>query len=170
MTKSTELGSDALNALLGGLDESLPGTRPDLAKDASDLAQTFRPLLETVPEAEPPEDLFAAIEAEIDALDESSIKTIRAEEGEWVERDEKVWMKVLADEPETGRRTYLLRCLPGARIKSHPHTRAEHMYLIEGELWMDGVLYRAGDAQIAMPGTAHCEATMPTGCLVLISV
>jgi hypothetical protein len=160
----------ALNAMLGGLDGTLPGTHPDLAEDAAQLADGMLPLLGTMPEIEPPADLFAAIEAKIDGLDDAVIRTTRAEEGKWVQRNEKVWMKVLSHEPETGRMTYLLRCLPGARIEGHAHERSEHMFVLEGELWIDGVLYRAGDAQMALPGTVHADATMPSGCLVIVNV
>ena len=166
MTNSTPKGLAALDAMLNG---SLPGTRPDLADDAESLAQHMEPLLDSLPEVDPPEGLFDAIEAEIDGLEDAAVKTIRADEGEWIDCGDKVWMKVLAHEEDTGRKTFLLRCLPGARIKAHPHDRAEHLFIIEGELWMNNVLYRAGDAQIAMPGSAHAEVTMPSGCLVLVS-
>lgn len=166
MTNSTPKGLAALEGMLNG---SLPGTRPDLEQDAQRLAEQMEPLLDSLPEVDPPEGLFAAIEAEIDSLEDATVKTIRADEGDWIDCGDKVWMKVLAHDMATGRKTFLLRCLPGARIKAHRHERAEHLYVIEGELWVGDVLYSVGDAQIAMPGSAHAEATMPAGCLVLVS-
>lgn len=161
--------AEVLGALLNGLDASLPGTRPDLADEVTTLSEHLSPLLGRLPEADPPKGLFDAIEAELDAQDTAPFQTVRAEDGEWVQRTEKVWKKILADEPDTGRSMYLLRCLPGAAIRPHVHERAEHLFILEGELWIDGKLYSAGDAQVAMPGSAHPEITMPAGCLVLIS-
>ena len=161
--------AEVLEALLGGLDGALPGTRPHLADETDTLSEHLSPLLQRLPEADPPEGLFAAIEAELDGQQAAPFETVRAEDGVWEQRTDKVWKKVLAHEEETGRSMYLLRCLPGAEIKPHIHERAEHLFIIEGEFWIDGKLYSAGDAQIALPGSEHPEITMPAGCLVLIS-
>ncbi|MEO1554866.1 MAG: cupin domain-containing protein [Pseudomonadota bacterium] len=161
--------AEVLNALLGGMDATLPGTRPDLADEATVFAEHLSPLLVKLPEATPPDDLFDAIEGELDALDDAPFQSVRAEEGVWEQRTDKVWKKVLANETQNGRAMYLLRCLPGASIKPHVHARAEHLFILEGELWIDGKLYSAGDAQVALPGSVHPEITMPAGCLVLVS-
>ncbi|WP_299689832.1 cupin domain-containing protein [uncultured Tateyamaria sp.] len=161
--------AEVLNAMLGGLEPTLPGTRPDLADEATVFAEHLSPLLARLPEAAPPDGLFDAIEAELDAQDAAPFQSVRAEDGVWEQRTEKVWKKVLAHEEQTGRSMYLLRCLPGASIKPHIHARAEHLFILEGELWIDGKLYSAGDAQVAMPGSVHPEITMPAGCLVLVS-
>lgn len=161
--------AEVLNALLGGMDATLPGTRPDLADEATAFAEHLSPLLAKLPEVTPPDDLFDAIEDELDALDDAPFQSVRAEEGVWEQRTDKVWKKVLANETQSGRTMYLLRCLPGASIKPHVHERAEHLFILEGELWIDGKLYSAGDAQVALPGSVHPEITMPAGCLVLVS-
>lgn len=165
------LPEQALDALLDGseLIPGIPGTRPDIAAETEALTALFDPLLNALPEAEPPADLFANIEAELDGMPAAPVKTLRAHEGKWAYRGDGVWVKVLAEDPDTGRMMYLLRCLPGARIKPHFHKRAEHLFIIEGEFWIDGKLYSAGDAQIALAGTEHAEITMPAGCLVLVS-
>ncbi len=161
--------AEVLDALLGGLETNLPGTRPDLADEATVFGAHLSPLLSRLPEAEPPEGLFDAIEAELDGQGTAPFQSVRAEEGVWEQRTDKVWKKVLAEETRSGRTMYLLRCLPGASIKPHIHERAEHLFILEGELWIDGKLYSAGDAQVAKPGSVHPEITMPAGCLVLVS-
>lgn len=161
--------AEVLNALLGGLGTALPGTRPDLADEAGAFAEHLTPLLARLPEQEPPEDLFDAIEAELDAGADAPYESVRADDGVWEQRSDKVWKKVIAEDPESGRSMYLLRCLPGASIQPHVHDRAEHLFILEGEFWMDGKLYTAGDAQVSKPRSMHSEITMPTGCLVLIS-
>lgn len=148
---------------------AIPGTHPHIASDSDELVDLFAPLTEALPRSDPPANLFAAIEAEIDGEDAIVPQSQRSDEGIWVQRDDKVWKKTLASDPQTGRSMYLLRCLPGARIKSHVHERSEQLFIIEGSFWMDGKLYSSGDAQCSMPGTEHCEITMPSGCLVLVS-
>lgn len=163
--------NDVLDAFLDGTDliRSIPGTRPDLIADAEAIATSLAPLLSSLPEADPPEGLFAAIEAEVDQLQSAPVSTVRANEGTWEQRSEKVWKKILGQDPKSGRSMYLLRCLPGASIKPHVHERAEHLFIIEGEFWIGDTLYSAGDAQIGLAGTEHAEITMPGGCLVLVS-
>ncbi len=162
---------DAFEALLGGVESrpTIPGTRPDLDADVLALSEHLAPVLGQLPEAEPPADLFAAIEAEIDGKADAPMHTLRAEEGTWEQRSEKVWKKVLAHDADTGRSMYLLRCLPGASIKPHVHERSEHLFILEGEFWIGDKLYSAGDAQVSLPHSEHGEITMPGGCLVLIS-
>ena len=162
----------AIEVALFGSDAKtqLPGTRPDLATEMDAVNRQLAPLLDLTPEAEPPADLFSAIEAELDGAGASPMQTIRAEEGAWIRRSDKVWKKIIGEDRDTGRQTYLLRCLPGAVIPSHPHDRAEHLIVLEGELWIADKLYSAGDAQVCQPGSAHGDISMPTGCLVLVSV
>ncbi|KMW59401.1 hypothetical protein AIOL_004383 [Candidatus Rhodobacter oscarellae] len=164
------LGTEIFEAAFKTSDTHLPGTRPDLAADTQLMAEQFAPLLKSFPEAEPPKGLFDAIEAELDGLEAEPTQSLRADEGEWVQRSDKVWKKVLATDEVSGRSTYLLRCLPGASIKPHLHERAEHIFVVEGELWMNGKQFLAGDAQISPPLSEHAEITMPNGCLVLVSV
>ena len=162
---------EQLEAMLGGLQDrdEMRGTRPDMAAAAKGLHDVLVPLLQALPEADPPRDLFAAIEADIDALDTAPTQTVHADDGIWEQRSDKIWKKILAENPETGRSMYLLRCLPGASVKPHLHDRAEHLFIIEGEFWIDGKQFTAGDAQISLPGSEHALIEMPTGCLVLVS-
>ena len=66
--------AEVLSALLGGLDATLPGTRPDLADEATAFAEHLSPLLTRLPEATPPDGLFDAIEAEFLGLESSPAK------------------------------------------------------------------------------------------------
>lgn len=168
--QDTPFAEEIFDAAFDVSDSRLPGTRPDLAAETEALAEQFAPLLRSFPEAEPDPGLFAAIEAEIDGIETAPSSDMRAGGGEWVQRTDKVWKKLLAEDPASGRSTYLLRCLPGATIKPHLHERAEHIFVIEGELWVGGKLFSAGDAQISLANSVHAEITMPAGCLVLVSV
>jgi quercetin dioxygenase-like cupin family protein len=147
----------------------LRGTRPDLTPDVEALDTVLMPLLADLPEVAPPDDLLASIEARIDDEATAAVRTVSADEGTWEQMDEKIWVKCIAKEASSGRTMHLIRCLPGAVLKGHAHKREEHVFLLEGEFVMDGVLHRAGDAQIAQAGTVHPDVHVPNGCLLLVS-
>jgi anti-sigma factor ChrR (cupin superfamily) len=171
-----------LLACLGMPDDSsaaeVPGTRPDLADRAQRGDETLGTLASLVPAVEPPEGLFEAIEAEIDALPSTPIETLRADEGEWVKWadqawkkmlfGDKIWKKILSADSATGKSVYLLRCEAGAIIPAHKHARDEHVFVIEGEFVVDGAVVKAGDSQISRAGSIHPEIRSATGCLVLV--
>lgn len=166
MTGDPDKHIERLEALLGGTAESLPGTRPDLADAARDDSDLLASLAALAPPAEPPSGLFDAIEAEID--DASPITTLRAEEGEWIKRSDKIWKKILWADTASGRSIYLLRCEPGAVIASHEHARDEQALLLEGEAWVGDELLKAGDFQAASAGSIHPGVRTPGGCLLLV--
>ena len=170
MTATKTAMQEAIEAALDGLEISgqLPGTRPDLQRDFETVDELLLPILQAFPQADPPDELFAAIEAEIDGNAADQTKSIFADEGAWQRLTDKIWKKVLGNDPATGQSMYLLRCLPGAQILPHPHDRPEHIYIIEGELWMNGKRFGAGDAQTSRPGSQHDLVDIPEGCLVLI--
>jgi len=161
----------AIEAALDSLEarEHLQGTRPDLQPSLEVIDTLLAPVLGALTQADPPDDLFDAIEAEIDADDRQPTKAIMADEGSWHQLTDKIWKKILGEDPTTGQSMYLLRCLPGAQIPPHPHEHAEHAYILEGELVMAGKTYRAGDAQTSSARTLHALVDIPKGCLVLIS-
>lgn len=160
---------DVLSAALGHPDGHVPGTRPELAGQAAAMAEQLAPLLLELPQAEPPEGLFAGIEEELDALENVKIQSIRSDEGAWDQVGDKIWRKVLARDDASGRLTFFLRCEAGAIIPGHFHKRAEHFVIVEGELWINDRLHRAGDAQIAMPESVHPDLSSPSGCLVIVT-
>ena len=166
MTGDPDKNIERLESLLGGTAEALPGTRPDLADLAADDAAVLASLAALASPADPPAGLFDAIEAEIDRA--PPITTLRAEDGEWIKRSDKIWKKILWADPAGGRSIYLLRCEPGAVIASHEHERDEQALLLEGEAWVGDELLKAGDFQAASAGSIHPGVRTPGGCLLLV--
>jgi anti-sigma factor ChrR (cupin superfamily) len=157
---------DALEWLgLGGGDGELPGTRPDLAEAFGDVAAALAAL---APLADPPKNLLAKIEKQINKLPKRGITTMRSDEGMWVKRTGKIWQKILNKDRKSGRAIYLLRCQPGAVIPPHPHLRDEHIFVIEGSFTIGGTQIRAGDYHHSKAGTLHGPIRSEAGCLVLI--
>jgi quercetin dioxygenase-like cupin family protein len=160
---------DADSLGVGGHGAGLPGTRPDLADAIHGEEAVLAALAALAPAADPPEGLFGAIEAEIDALPSRQVTTQRADEGEWIREADKVWTKILAEDPASGRSIYLLRCEPGAVLPAHIDVRDEHIFMIEGEYLIgDSLILRAGDFQYLKAGSQHAEIRSETGCLVLV--
>lgn len=169
MTKRKEMDRDDLDAVFSGqkgAPGSIPGTHPDEAP--SDDLDALTRLAALAPPVAPPDGLFGRIEAEIDALETAPVQTVRADEGAWQQRTDKIWMKVLSHDPETGKAIYLLRCAPGAVIPEHVHKGSEFAYVLEGEYRMGDTVVKAGDSQIAIPGSLHPPLESPGGCLILL--
>ena len=115
MTKAKPTYQDfALNALGFSDEEDAAWLADRLTAHPADLVASRRveedlgALSLMAPEAEPPADLFDAIEAKLDAEAPEHTRTIRSEGGDWFERTEGVWCKILNDGAD-GVRTRLLR-------------------------------------------------------------
>lgn len=125
-------------------------------------------LADAVPDAEPPDALFGAIEAAIDRESPDGTRTVRRDGGRWVERSPGIWQKMLRHDPDTGRRTYLLHCEAGAVVPSHAHRHDEELMILEGSIALGGLLLTAGDFHVARAGSDHVDAVTRDGCLVLV--
>ena len=60
----------------------------------------------------------------------------------------------------------LYRTVAGAAVPHHGHGYDEECLMIDGELFLDDVLLRPGDYQLAPAGTEHAEVSTDTGCLL----
>lgn len=61
----------------------------------------------------------------------------------------------------------LLRAEPGVRYPAHRHAGIEEIFMLEGDLVIDGVVYSKGDYIRSSPGTIHHPHT-PSGCMFFI--
>lgn len=91
---------------------------------------------------------------------------IRAGEG-WRPLADKAEMKILHDDGAT--RSWLVRLQPGARLDAHAHEFGpEECLVIEGELWLNGERFGAGDYQLALRGSAHEQVGTDSGCVLFV--
>jgi quercetin dioxygenase-like cupin family protein len=65
-----------------------------------------------------------------------------------------------------GEAALLYRASAGAQVPSHGHRRDEECLMVEGEVFLDDVLLRTGDYQLAPAGTAHSGVSTDTGALI----
>ena len=64
---------------------------------------------------------------------------------------------------EGGEASMLYHALPGAAVPRHGHGHDEECLMIEGEVFLDDVLLRRGDYQLAPAGTEHGAVGTDTG-------
>jgi len=62
-----------------------------------------------------------------------------------------------------GEAAMLYHALPGAAVPRHGHQRDEECLMLDGELFLDEVLLRSGDYQLAPASTAHGGVFTDTG-------
>ena len=88
---------------------------------------------------------------------EKGLLTVRGDEGTWEDFGPGVEKKHLYFDPRTGLESCLLRLQPGARIAPHQHAMVEECVVLEGDLQIGRQRLRAGDYQVALPGSLHPE-------------
>jgi quercetin dioxygenase-like cupin family protein len=95
-------------------------------------------------------------------------RTLRAEEGIWVQIAPFVEVRELRRDEAAGTHMSLMRMHPGGVIPAHRHEREEEFIILEGECHIGSLRLGAGDAHIAAPGSWHDEVTTRAGVLVLL--
>ena len=79
-----------------------------------------------------------------------------------------VSIKVLFTDPERDYITALGRMEPGTEYPRHRHDDVEELYVLEGDLVVEGHVMRPGDYCRAEPDSIHGETRSETGCLFLM--
>lgn len=78
-----------------------------------------------------------------------------------------VEVKILSVDKARSYFTTLVRMAPGAILPAHRHAEVEESYIVEGELFVSGVLMRPGDYCRADAGSLHTGVTTKTGCVFM---
>ena len=95
-------------------------------------------------------------------------RTVRHGEGEWTAIGPGLEKKRLYRDPLTGLESCLIRMQPGAVFEAHHHADAEECLVLEGDLRIGDVHLKAGDYQVAAPGTHHPALKSETGGLIYV--
>ncbi len=91
---------------------------------------------------------------------------IFAGEGDWKTIAVGVQAKVLRQEANS--RSMLFKMAANSSIPAHYHAVDEEAIVLEGEVWLEGVLCRMGDYHHACAGGEHQEIYTERGCLLFI--
>jgi anti-sigma factor ChrR (cupin superfamily) len=94
--------------------------------------------------------------------------SIHAQDLNWKpHRTPGVQCAVLFVDPVQRMRSMVVKAAAGVVYPLHRHAGAEEIYMLEGELVVNGQTYFAGDYIRSHPGSSHAPATS-TGCMFLI--
>jgi quercetin dioxygenase-like cupin family protein len=77
----------------------------------------------------------------------------------------KVEIAILHTDPVTRERVGLLRAQPGMQYPPHRHGGTEEIYMLSGDLVLEGETYYTGDYIRSAPGSKHGPASSAEGCL-----
>lgn len=174
MTKAKPTYEDfTLNALGFSDEEDAAWLAQRLAANPGDLVAGRRveeelgALSMLAPEADPPADLFDAIEKALDDEAPGDTLIVRAEGGDWFERTSGVWCKIL-NEGRNGVTTRLLRCVAGSIVPSHRHDHDEELFVLEGDIRFGKLRLNKGDYHLSRAASLHVDAMTDQGCLILV--
>ena len=89
-----------------------------------------------------------------------------ANQGEWKTVGPGIKIKLLQNN-ETSK-SFLLHMAEQSVLPSHEHETHEESFVIEGEVWLDGVFCTQGDYHFSAAGTSHGEVHTKKGCTLLV--
>lgn len=146
-------------AVAGG-DAAVSGVTPSGRADAveDDVVDPSAPLWER---------LAPRIAAEAGAARDLPASDILTEPA-WEEAGPGIFCKLLATDAENDRVSMLVRLAPGAAYPPHRHAGVEELYLLHGELVIDGRILHPGDYNRAEPGTGDELVWSQTGCTCVL--
>lgn len=99
---------------------------------------------------------------------ENGLIVLRTPQMEWSTLSPGLSVKVLFDDKEREVTTTLVRLAPGTLYPAHRHKSVEEVYVLQGELQVEGVDLRPGDFCLAQPYTVHQASYSKSGCLLVV--
>jgi quercetin dioxygenase-like cupin family protein len=84
----------------------------------------------------------------------------------WPGAHGKAEIKTLFDDGITC--SMLVRMEAGASIEGHSHDAPEECLCVQGDVWLNDSLLKAGDYEVALPGTDHHRIKSESGCLLFV--
>lgn len=103
-------------------------------------------------------------EAVLPAAAGSSTLIVHDEQAGWPEYAPGIRRRVLWQ--FAGQAAMLYHAEPGAAVPLHNHGHDEECLMVQGELFLDDVLLRTGDYQLAPAGTSHTVTETDTGVVI----
>jgi anti-sigma factor ChrR (cupin superfamily) len=80
-----------------------------------------------------------------------------------------IWAKVLFADQQRQSITSLVRMEPGTHYAPHRHHGPEEVFLLSGDLMIDGQQMKSGDYCRAETGSIHGESYTQSGCLFILT-
>jgi ChrR-like protein with cupin domain len=138
--------------------------------------ETLRPVVAgfvswPTPLLRPPSSLWERVQRRLGVdAGEALPSPVTPVEPEWEEVAPGIFCRQLSRDPETGRVSLLVRLTPGTEYPPHTHAIVEELFMLEGDLIVDGKTLHAGDYLRSQPGTSDHHVWTRNGCMgVLIT-
>ena len=129
-------------------------------------------------EQEPPPRARARLMAELNGgakgdgrepeIDIAAIKSVHANDGEWIKVSEGIEYKMLHVDRQSRLITSLVRMGPGTALPMHRHQGVEQFFILEGDCNVHGERLGPGDFHRATPGSVHRDTYTVEGTLFLL--
>jgi quercetin dioxygenase-like cupin family protein len=121
-------------------------------------------LLQSIREPTPQAKAFSPV-----LLDEAGVRLLRTTKMKWEPGPTSgLSVKVLVHDAENAMTTMLVRMRPGSLYPSHRHKGVEELYVLEGELRVEGVELVEGDFCVSQPESIHQSSYSESGCLLVV--
>lgn len=101
-------------------------------------------------------------------LQQKGLLIARSEAMEWQPAGVGIWTKPLFVDPNRQYATSLVRMDKGIHYPAHRHEDVEELYLLAGDLLVEGHSMGAGDYCRAEPDSIHHESSTVGGCLFML--
>ncbi len=131
----------------------------------SALAEAVEPIAPLVARAS---ELKKRVMARIHGKKSFDLKTIKAEEGEWITLMPGVEKKILNESADGEIQSYLLKMAPGATFPAHEHVADEECLMLEGEVMFGDFCLKIGDYHLAKKGSKHGLVSTERGAMAFI--
>ena len=99
---------------------------------------------------------------------QSGLLIARPDEFAWQPLAPGIFLKTLYQDAARNYHTSLVRMEAGAHYPSHSHAEIEELFMLSGDLHLEGQRMRPGDYCRGDAGSAHGETFTDTGCLFLL--
>ena len=114
--------------------------------------------------------LAAVSDADAPVVEVQGLRFVRGRRVEWQPgMVDGLELKLLRVDADGSRATVLARMAPGVVYPSHRHAGVEEIFLVEGDLAVNGVSMRAGDYCSADAGTVHDGVRTTGGCTFIVT-
>ena len=101
-------------------------------------------------------------------FDEAGLIVLRTSQMEWTSPLPGHSVKVLFDDKAHDMTTTIVRMEPGTIYPAHRHKRVEEVYVLQGQLQVEGIELQEGDFCLSQPDTVHQGSYSKTGCLLVV--
>jgi len=140
---------------------------PAFGREADAWEQALAPIAGLLAPIAPPDDLLARIEARLDGGEKTS-RVLRAADGDWVPVGPGIRIKILHRDAALRRQMVLLMAEPGAVNPAHVHDSDEELFVVSGDLTIDGHELGPGDFYFSPAMIKHPQETTRKGCTCVI--